>query len=162
MILKEVFYGVQCNRCREIYESSEGHSFYADEYSAEEDALESDWIERDGKHYCPSCYKRRGDEEDESEFEILPPIPQSVWHARNYLAACYKHGPNSVSFSEDEKEYVLKMYLPDKNCMPDYVLRGLDALLGDEWMVFYDSLPKSRNDRVVIRIGKDLAKKVGM
>ena len=156
MIEKEIMYGVRCNRCKECHESSEGYMFFSDECSAVEDALEDGWVELNGKHYCPSCYKNKDDGED--EFEILSPIPQSVWNARSFLAACYKHGPNSVDFCEDDKDYILKMFLPDKNSVPDFVREGLDCILGDECGVYYEPMT-GYNDRVVVRIEKVLANK---
>ena len=68
MIVSEIFYGVKCNRCGEQYEDGE-HSFWSHQDNAIEYAMESEWIEEKGKHYCPECY-----EYNEEKDENLPKL----------------------------------------------------------------------------------------
>ena len=60
MITEEIFYGVKCNRCLCQYEDG-SHSFWSDKGTAIENAIESNWIKKDGKHYCPDCYTSDGE-----------------------------------------------------------------------------------------------------
>lgn len=68
MIVAETFYGIKCNRCNELFDDGE-HSFWNDENSAEENAMESEWIEEKGKHYCTKCYEYN-DEKDENVIKL--------------------------------------------------------------------------------------------
>lgn len=57
-IIKIDAYGVECDRCKKMYEDGfTGISFWADENEAFNNAQEnSDWTEVNGKHYCPNCF----------------------------------------------------------------------------------------------------------
>lgn len=63
MIISEIFYGLKCNRCGKIHDDGE-HSFWNDESTAIENACESEWIEQNGKHYCPTCYDYNEDKDE--------------------------------------------------------------------------------------------------
>lgn len=56
MIIKEIFYGVKCDRCGKIHNDGD-HEFWNDEHSPVEYAMDSDWIEKENKHYCDDCYE---------------------------------------------------------------------------------------------------------
>lgn len=47
---------VQCDRCGCCCDDSMGIIAWSDKEGAEQVALDSDWREIDGKHYCPDCY----------------------------------------------------------------------------------------------------------
>ena len=66
MIKPVTMYSVVCDRCGKEFET---YDFVAwtDECSAREQALESEWQEIGGKHYCPDCY-----EYDENTDEYVP------------------------------------------------------------------------------------------
>lgn len=50
-------YGIECDRCGDLFEDPRsGFSLWTDERSALEEAQENDWIEYEGKCYCPHCY----------------------------------------------------------------------------------------------------------
>ena len=52
-IVKKNFYNVECDRCGKL---SEEESWWEDKEFVKENAVESGFIEVDGKHYCPNCY----------------------------------------------------------------------------------------------------------
>lgn len=67
MIQEVKMYSIKCDRCGEDFIDPEtGFDAYADECSAREAALNSNWAEIDGKHYCPNCYQYN-EETDEYE-----------------------------------------------------------------------------------------------
>lgn len=92
--LHEIFHAVRCDRCGETHEGE--YEYHVDEQSAWESAQEDDWIEVDGKHYCPCCYHEENDEN-----APLKPLPPIYWTAR---AACRKLG--SAPRVEITEEYV--------------------------------------------------------
>lgn len=82
MIIKEIFYGLTCDRCEEIYDDGE-HSFWNDEGTAEENAGESEWmITEKGKHYCPNCHVYN---EEKDDFVELPEFPQHIKDLKKFL-----------------------------------------------------------------------------
>lgn len=82
--LHEIFHAVKCDRCGETHEGYEGYEYHADEQDAWESAQGDDWIEVDGKHYCPLCYHEENDEN--VPLKPLPPI------YRTARTACSKLG----------------------------------------------------------------------
>jgi len=74
MVTTEVFYGVKCNRCGELYQDGE-HSFWDDKNSAIENSIDSGWFELNGKHYCCGCHKM---DDDTNEVKIFEEYPQSL------------------------------------------------------------------------------------
>lgn len=52
-IVKEYFYNIQCDRCGKL---ANEELWRNDVGFAKEDADESEFIEVEGKHYCPDCY----------------------------------------------------------------------------------------------------------
>ena len=80
MIISEIFYGIKCNRCNET--CGEEHAFWCDEESAIENAMESEWIEEKGKHYCPNCYEF--DEEKDDNIS-KPDYPEHIKKLKKFL-----------------------------------------------------------------------------
>lgn len=71
-LFEEKAYGIQCDRCREIFEHPiTGFTIWVDTGAAFEYAQEYSWIEHEGKHYCPECY-----EYDLNEEIVIKPIDQ--------------------------------------------------------------------------------------
>lgn len=57
-IFEETMYGVQCDSCGKIYDDGDGHNVWPDKSQAFSNAQEwNNWIEHEGKHYCPECYE---------------------------------------------------------------------------------------------------------
>ena len=58
MIHKQDCYSITCDNCEIPYEEiSTGFNLWIDFSTAEESAIENEWYELGGKHYCPDCYK---------------------------------------------------------------------------------------------------------
>lgn len=74
MIVSDIFYGLKCDRCGEFYEDGD-HSFWSDKESAIEYSHDSDWVEKNDKHYCPKCYDL---DEETDEITIREPFPRLV------------------------------------------------------------------------------------
>lgn len=66
MIKEYSCYDIICDRCGKSLTKLSGDC-YPDTNSAEMVALQSDWKEINGKHYCPDCY-----EVDEETDEYVP------------------------------------------------------------------------------------------
>ena len=58
-IFEEKMYGVQCDRCKAVYENYNRFVAFPDKDTAIEEAENSCWrITDDGKCYCPDCYTK--------------------------------------------------------------------------------------------------------
>lgn len=63
MSIKTVeMFTVICDNCGVDVAKDQEYSCWNDEGYAEEQAMESDWIEENGNHYCDDCYEY--DDED--------------------------------------------------------------------------------------------------
>ena len=63
MIKEVTYYDIICDRCGKSLTKESGDC-YPDTKAAEMVALQSEWKEIGGKHYCPGCYEV-DDETDE-------------------------------------------------------------------------------------------------
>jgi hypothetical protein len=97
MIVSEIFYGVKCNRCGEQYEDGE-HSFWSDESGAVENAMESEWIEEKGKHYCSECYEQN---EETEENTVKPDFPEHVKNLKKFFDKIIVGHSSSILEQED-------------------------------------------------------------
>ena len=66
MIKEVIYYDIICDRCGKSF-SEESEMCYTDKDSALMVAEQSEWIDINGKHYCPDCY-----ELDEVTDEYVP------------------------------------------------------------------------------------------
>ena len=66
MIKQVTYYDIICDRCGKSF-SEESEMCYTDKDSALMVAEQSEWIDINGKHYCPDCY-----ELDEVTDEYVP------------------------------------------------------------------------------------------
>lgn len=57
MIIEVTMYTVQCDNCKKTSGENSEYSCWNDDAYALEDATDNDWIEHEGKHYCPNCHK---------------------------------------------------------------------------------------------------------
>ena len=63
MIRKIDGFMLTCDNCHESYiESYSNYCVWLEESFAIESAIDDDWIEHEGKHYCPSCYEIDNDD----------------------------------------------------------------------------------------------------
>lgn len=62
MLKKVEMYTVVCDNCGEDIGVTQEYSCWNDENYVKTNALESEWVKKDGKHYCPKCYSY--DEDD--------------------------------------------------------------------------------------------------
>ena len=62
MIQKVEMFTVICDNCGEDAGTDSDYSCWNDESAAREIAMDSDWMEEEGKHYCPKCWSY--DDED--------------------------------------------------------------------------------------------------
>lgn len=71
MIITEIFYGLKCDRCGELYTDGE-YSFWNDESNVIENAYESDWNELKGRYYCPDCHEVDDETDEVKVYEEYP------------------------------------------------------------------------------------------
>jgi hypothetical protein len=62
MIQEVTMYTAVCDNCGEDIGSSQDYSCWNDEVYALENATNSDWIQHEGKLYCPKCYSINDDD----------------------------------------------------------------------------------------------------
>jgi len=67
-IEKVEMYTVVCDHCGEDIGSSSEYSCWNDDTYAEENAMESEWVKENGKHYCPDCVSYG----DNDELQLKP------------------------------------------------------------------------------------------
>ena len=71
MISEVKAYILECDNCKVLYEDNcDSFSIWNDESVAIESAIDEDWIEYEGKHYCPDCYTE-GENGDDDEIQII-------------------------------------------------------------------------------------------
>lgn len=63
MIQEVKMYTVICDNCKDSFQNYDGFSAWFDSDNAEQEAMNKEWIEEDGKHYCTDCYKHNDDDE---------------------------------------------------------------------------------------------------
>lgn len=77
MIEKVEMYTVVCDHCKKNIGEDQDYSCWGDESTAEDNAMNSDWIEEEGRHYCDLCYIT-----DDNDVLVLPP-ERKDFHAKN-------------------------------------------------------------------------------
>lgn len=67
-VFSETCYGVQCDGCKEVYVNTcTDFSMWVNDSDAMEDAREGDWVEINGKWYCPECVRNLFDYNEETD-----------------------------------------------------------------------------------------------
>lgn len=128
MIVTEIFYGVKCDRCGELYEDGE-HSFWNDESSVIENAYESDWRELKGKHYCEVCHEVN---EETDEISVFPEYPQHLKTLNSFIDRIVKGLARKVS--ENESEFQVKFKLYKYSTLEKAEENYIKSLLGDNFI----------------------------
>lgn len=88
MIVKEIFYAVKCNRCSKIHNETE-YSFWSAECDAIEQAMQSEWTEIEGKHYCTECYEFNDEKDDYVAKRDFPEHVDKITNFLQKIANCY-------------------------------------------------------------------------
>lgn len=128
MIITEVFYGVKCNRCGELYEDGE-HSFWGDESSAIENSTNSDWAELNGKHYCPNCHEV---DEETDEIKVFKEYPQPLKTLNGFIDKILKGISRDVLEYEDS--FMIKCRLYNKPKFELFEVDYIKSLLGEKFI----------------------------
>ena len=127
MIITEVFYGIKCDRCGEIFEDGE-HSFWSDESSAMENATESEWAELNGKHYCPNCYEV---DEETDEIKVFEEYPQPLKTLNAFIDKILKGSRDVLEF---EDNFLIKCRLYMKPKLKSFEVDYIKSLLGEKFI----------------------------
>ena len=129
MIVSEIFYGLKCNRCGELYEDGE-HSFWSDESSAIENAYESDWTELKGKHYCPNCHEI---DEETDEIKVYEDYPQHLKTLNGFIDRIL-HGKRRNVIENDNEFFLVKCQFYKKPKLDLFEVGYIKGLLGDKFV----------------------------
>lgn len=141
MIVQEIFYGVKCDRCREIYEAGD-YAYYSEKNSVIEDATDNDWIEQNGKHYCPDCYTL---DEETDEIIINPDIPDVVNKIQKFILHITRNNPETRE-KEDSFELSFNEYHPIGNAETNWITSFQN--------VHFERTTKQRYSKILITIKK--------
>lgn len=123
MIVAEIFYGIKCNRCGELNDDGE-HSFWNDESSAIDTAMESEWISFNGKHYCPNCY-HTNDEDPVPYPDFSVMVKDLMKFIKNSIVGY------SLEIKESETEITLTKCLYNRQKLEDFEIAYISGLAGD-------------------------------
>lgn len=82
MITPEIYYTMHCDRCGEALEGDDGCIITSEASSIWNEAQNTDWIEHEGKHYCPDCYYF---DKKKDDCLPLPDYPKSVSELEKFL-----------------------------------------------------------------------------
>jgi len=150
MITTSIFYGLKCDRCGDRYEDSEGHTHCPDEDSVIDFSQDDEWIEKDGKDYCPGCYTI---DEETDEVKLLPPIPDYVKLIRAFIQKIIGCGH---FMNETPESFILSFWVPSSHslnaCDENYIRSYLaDRLIG---ITYPANTQPSTNSKCLIEIKK--------
>lgn len=120
MIVTEVFYGLKCSRCLEQYDDGD-HSYWDDEHTVIENALESDWFVTNGKHYCPDCH------EDELP---KPEFPEHIVKIKKFLTQMIRG--NSTIINEIDGKFIISKHLYNQVELDSFDENYIKEMLGDK------------------------------
>ena len=152
MIVSEIFYGVKCNRCGEQFEDGE-HSFWSDENGAVENAMESEWIEEKGKHYCTNCYDYNDEFETQS---IRPDFPEHVRKIKKFLEKIIVG--HSIFVREHSDNFIISKILYNQTGLNSYDTNYITDFLGNK----LESIDVKKHERyssyqVLVVVKRDVA-----
>ena len=133
MITEQIFYGIRCDRCREDYESSGDYSFMSDKGEIEEAAESDEWLEIDGRHYCPCGYEedplKAEYKDDDHDYTPKPPIPECIFTMRRAVGLLIHQGDGEMRETDDDHLHI-RFYM-NRNPLTDAIRLTIDQLLGD-------------------------------
>jgi len=148
MIVAEVFYGVKCNRCGELYEDGD-HSFWSDQNTCIENAYESGWIELKNNHYCNDCHEVNEETDEVKVFEDYPPYIKTL----NKFIDKILFGTRR-EFFEYEHEFLIKCSFYKKPKLDLFEVDYVKNLLGDKFISLDYEVGKYNSFTCRIKINK--------
>ena len=150
MYKEAIFYGLQCDRCGDDYESGE-YTYFSDKGDVLDSAIDNDWQEIDGRHYCPCCYEENPDpnHDDDHEYRPKPAYPECIPQLRRFLHVI-------GGYRQEEKDGWLKFRTHtghmEKALAPEYRAMIDKILSSVEHRIEVVDLEKSSNAEVNIYI----------
>ena len=151
MYKEAIFYGLQCDRCGEDYESSGDYSYYTDKGDVMDAADSDGWVQIDGRHYCPCCYEDNPDpnRDDDHDYRPKPAYPECVPQLRRFLHVL---GGYRQTESNDWLAFRIHTGHMEKELAPEYRAM-IDKILSNvEHRIDVFDLPKASNAEVNIII----------
>jgi hypothetical protein len=143
MITEEIFYGVKCDRCGDIYEMNGEYTCYSDKGEILDAAFDDDWKEIHGRHYCPCCYTEKDGttitnrchddddddderEDDSREYIPRPSYPECYHKLQQFMQVIIGH---KGSESCDDDWLYVWFTLPSNGVLSDLTRQMIDRIL---------------------------------
>ena len=141
MITEEIFYGVKCDRCGDFYEMGGEYTCYSDKGEILDAALDDDWKEIHGRHYCPCCYTEKDGttvtnhchddddderEDDSREYIPRPSYPDCYHKLQQFMQVIIGHKGNE---SCDDDWLYIWFSLPSNGVLTDLTRQMIDRIL---------------------------------
>lgn len=150
MIKPVIFYTLQCDRCKELFESPEGFIGQVNSDSVWEDAENSDWIDYKGKQYCPDCYHF---DEEKDEYLPLSDYPKSIFRLEKFLKTYV--GFKDATIKEYSEHFIVSVHLGTNEQLRREYLEMIRLILTIEsWSFEVTPAGKYNNSTLWIKIEK--------
>lgn len=151
MIKPEIYYTLECDRCHKMFEDSDDHSAYTRPSEVLELAESSEWIEHEGKHYCPDCYYFDHKTKSFLPYDVWPPC---LFRLEKFVNFHIGHG--SARFVEYEDAFVMNIHLKSNESIGDGHREMIALILEDvSWKMREDIAAGGySNNSIIIRVEK--------
>lgn len=106
MIISEIFYGVKCDRCEEVFEGNDS-SFWMDSSTSEEEATDDGWHRDKHRHFCPCCHEVN---EETEEVTIFEPFPDHLKKLNKFIDKIICASSSEIKESENEFRFHFTLY----------------------------------------------------
>ena len=141
MITPTIFYTLQCDRCKEMFESPEGFIGQVDSDSVWEEAENSD---------CPYCYDF---DEEKDENIPLPAYPKSIFKVEQFLKTYV--GFKDAITKEYSEHFIVSVHLRTNEQLQKEFLEMIRSILAlESWSSEVIPAEKYSNSTLVIKIEK--------
>lgn len=150
MIISEIFYGLKCDRCGDVFDDSE-HSFWTDQGAAMEYAEESDWKELNGRHYCQSCH------EVDEETEEVRPLAAYPKHLKTFNGFIDRIVGGRRQLIEYNDHFLAKCNFYHRPKLEAYEVEYIKSLLGENFVSLEYEQGKYNSFTCFIKIKKQEA-----
>lgn len=130
-----------------MFEDSDEHIAYPGSCEIWESAEVSEWIEYEGKHYCPNCYHF----DDKKPYDAWPP---SLFRLEKFVNTHIGHG--RARFVEYEEAFVINIHLRQKEILHEGHRQMIGLILdGLSWKMREDvAMGAYSNNSIIIRVEK--------